>query len=66
MRTTDRPRRTPERRDARSDHRRILAIARQQLRDAPDTSLGSIAEAAGVARRTSTDTSPAGRRWSPT
>ncbi|GHE15838.1 hypothetical protein [Streptomyces alanosinicus] len=52
MQTTDRPRRTPQRRDAHSNHRRILATARQQLRDDPDTSLGSIAQTAGVARRT--------------
>ncbi|MFF7979697.1 TetR/AcrR family transcriptional regulator [Streptomyces sp. NPDC007901] len=52
MQTTDRPRRTPQRRDAHSNHRRILATARQQLRDDPDTSLGSIAKAAGVTRRT--------------
>ncbi|WP_199829811.1 TetR/AcrR family transcriptional regulator [Streptomyces sp. MMG1121] len=41
-----------QRRDARSNRTRILATARQMLRDNPDASLDSIALAAGVARRT--------------
>ncbi|MET8136507.1 MULTISPECIES: TetR family transcriptional regulator [unclassified Streptomyces] len=52
MQTTDTLGRTPQRRDARSNRRRILAIARQKLRDDPDASLDSVALAAGVARRT--------------
>ncbi|WP_028804929.1 TetR/AcrR family transcriptional regulator [Streptomyces sp. 142MFCol3.1] len=52
MQTTDTPGRTPQRRDAHSNHRRILAAARRKLRDDPDASLDSISEAAGVARRT--------------
>lgn len=52
MQTTDALGRTPRRSDARSNRRRILAIARQRLRDDPDASLDSIAQAAGVARRT--------------
>jgi AcrR family transcriptional regulator len=52
MQTTDAPRRTPQRSDARSNRRRILATARQKLRDDPDASLDSVALAAGVARRT--------------
>ncbi|MBW8795427.1 MAG: TetR family transcriptional regulator [Streptomyces sp.] len=52
MQTTDPLGRTPQRRDARSNRRRILAAARQRLREDPDASLDSIAEAAGVARRT--------------
>ncbi|MFG2261678.1 TetR/AcrR family transcriptional regulator [Streptomyces sp. NPDC048720] len=52
MHTTDAPRRTPQRSDARSYRSRILAVARQKLRDDPDASLDSISEAAGVARRT--------------
>ncbi|WP_329375119.1 helix-turn-helix domain-containing protein [Streptomyces sp. NBC_01483] len=44
--------RTPQRSDARSNRTRILATARQKLRDNPDASLDSIAQAAGVARRT--------------
>ncbi|MER5446975.1 TetR/AcrR family transcriptional regulator [Streptomyces sp. NPDC002766] len=43
---------TRQRGDARSNRRRILATARQKLRDDPDASLDSIAVAAGVARRT--------------
>jgi AcrR family transcriptional regulator len=52
MHTTDAPRRTPQRSDARSYRSRILAVARRKLRDDPDASLDSIAQAAGVARRT--------------
>ncbi|MFJ8021470.1 TetR/AcrR family transcriptional regulator [Streptomyces sp. NPDC096311] len=52
MQRTDTLGRTPQRRIARSNHRRILATARQKLRDDPDASLDSIALAAGVARRT--------------
>lgn len=52
MQTTDTPGRTPQRRNARSNRRRILATARQKLCDDPDASLDSIALAAGVARRT--------------
>jgi AcrR family transcriptional regulator len=52
MQTTDALGRAPRRSDARSNRRRILAIARQRLRDDPDASLDSIAQAAGVARRT--------------
>ncbi|MFF7968098.1 TetR/AcrR family transcriptional regulator [Streptomyces sp. NPDC007903] len=52
MQTTHPLRRTPQRRDAHSNHGRILATARQKLRDDPDASLDSIAQAAGVARRT--------------
>ncbi|MER5663319.1 TetR/AcrR family transcriptional regulator [Streptomyces mirabilis] len=44
--------RTPRRSDARSNRTRILATARQKLRDNPDASLDSIAQVAGVARRT--------------
>ncbi|MFF2519710.1 TetR/AcrR family transcriptional regulator [Streptomyces sp. NPDC058086] len=44
--------RTPQRSNARSNRTRILATARQKLRDNPDASLDSIAQAAGVARRT--------------
>ncbi|MFF1473760.1 TetR/AcrR family transcriptional regulator [Streptomyces mirabilis] len=44
--------RTPQRSSARSNRTRILATARQKLRDNPDASLDSIAQAAGVARRT--------------
>jgi AcrR family transcriptional regulator len=43
---------TPQRSNARSNRARILAAARQKLRDNPDASLDSIAQAAGVARRT--------------
>ncbi|MFE9451571.1 TetR/AcrR family transcriptional regulator [Streptomyces sp. NPDC006739] len=52
MQTTDSPGRAPQRSDARSDRQRILAAARQKLRDDPDASLDSIALAAGLARRT--------------
>ncbi|MFG1666825.1 TetR/AcrR family transcriptional regulator [Streptomyces sp. Y7] len=52
MQTTDTPGRTPQRKDAHSNRRRILATARHKLRDDPDASLDSIAEGAGVARRT--------------
>ncbi|MFB7336009.1 TetR/AcrR family transcriptional regulator [Streptomyces adustus] len=44
--------RTSQRSIARSNRTRILATARQKLRDNPDASLDSIAQAAGVARRT--------------
>ncbi|MFF7601579.1 TetR/AcrR family transcriptional regulator [Streptomyces mirabilis] len=44
--------RTPQRSRASSNRTRILATARQKLRDNPDASLDSIAQAAGVARRT--------------
>ncbi|GAA3127515.1 hypothetical protein GCM10010521_12460 [Streptomyces rameus] len=52
MQTTDPPGRTAQRRDTRSNRQRILAAARQKLRDDPDASLDSIAQAAGLARRT--------------
>ncbi|GLX48820.1 hypothetical protein Shyhy01_17700 [Streptomyces hygroscopicus subsp. hygroscopicus] len=52
MQTTDTPGRTPQRGDAHANRRRILAAARQKLREDPDASLDSIAQAAGVARRT--------------
>ncbi|MBX7553264.1 TetR/AcrR family transcriptional regulator [Streptomyces sp. NPDC004232] len=52
MQTTDIPGRTVQRKDAHSNHRRILATARQKLREDPDASLDSISQAAGVARRT--------------
>ncbi|MGW5255966.1 TetR/AcrR family transcriptional regulator [Streptomyces sp. NPDC004012] len=52
MQTTDTPCRTPQRKDAHSNHRRILASARRKLLEDPDASLDSIAQAAGVARRT--------------
>ncbi|MER6031358.1 TetR/AcrR family transcriptional regulator [Streptomyces sp. NPDC001851] len=52
MQTTDTPGRTVQRKDAHSNRRRILATARRKLRNDPDTSLDSIAQAAGVARRT--------------
>ncbi|MGW3152076.1 TetR/AcrR family transcriptional regulator [Streptomyces sp. NPDC001177] len=52
MQTTDALGRTPRRSDARSNRRRILAIARQRLRGRPRASLDSIAQAVGVARRT--------------
>ncbi|MFJ9712680.1 TetR/AcrR family transcriptional regulator [Streptomyces sp. NPDC101234] len=52
MQTTDALGRAPQRRDAHSNRRRILATARQKLREDPDASLDSIAQAAGVARRT--------------
>ncbi|POX59765.1 TetR family transcriptional regulator [Streptomyces sp. Ru62] len=52
MQTTDTPGRTPQRKDAHSNRRRILATARQQLLEDPDASLDSISRAAGVARRT--------------
>jgi AcrR family transcriptional regulator len=52
MQTTDPPGRAPRRSDARSNRRRILAAARQKLRDDPDASLDSIALTAGIARRT--------------
>ncbi|MGW2034210.1 TetR/AcrR family transcriptional regulator [Streptomyces sp. NPDC001811] len=52
MHTTDPPGGTPQRNDARTNRRRILAAARRKLRDDPDASLDSIAQAAGVARRT--------------
>jgi AcrR family transcriptional regulator len=44
--------RTPQRSNARSNRTRMLATARQELRDNPDASLDGIAQAAGVARRT--------------
>ncbi|WP_333772465.1 TetR/AcrR family transcriptional regulator [Streptomyces sp. IBSBF 3136] len=52
MQTTDTPGRTPQRKDAHSNRRRILATARRKLREDPDASLDSISQAAGVARRT--------------
>jgi AcrR family transcriptional regulator len=52
MQTTDTPGGTVPRRDAHANRGRILATARRTLRDDPDASLGSIAETAGVARRT--------------
>ncbi|MBG0853872.1 TetR/AcrR family transcriptional regulator [Streptomyces spinoverrucosus] len=52
MRTTDTPGRTVQRKDAHANRRRILATARRKLREDPDASLGSISQAAGVARRT--------------
>lgn len=52
MRMTDPPGRTPQRSNARSNRARILAAAREELRDNPDASLDSIAQAAGVVRRT--------------
>ncbi|MFJ8098067.1 TetR/AcrR family transcriptional regulator [Streptomyces griseofuscus] len=52
MQTPDTLARTPQHRDAHSNRSRILTTARQKLRDDPDASLGSIAQAAGVARRT--------------
>ncbi|WP_217555575.1 TetR/AcrR family transcriptional regulator [Streptomyces sp. GbtcB6] len=52
MQRTDIPGRTPQRSNARSNHRRILGTARRTLRDDPDASLDSIAGAAGVTRRT--------------
>ncbi|MFE5371268.1 TetR/AcrR family transcriptional regulator [Streptomyces mirabilis] len=52
MRLADALGRTPQRSSARSNRTRILATARQKLRDNPDASLDSIAQAAGVARRT--------------
>ncbi|MER5795200.1 TetR/AcrR family transcriptional regulator [Streptomyces sp. NPDC001980] len=52
MQRTDIPGRPPQRSNARSNHRRILATARRTLRDDPDASLDSIAVAAGVTRRT--------------
>ncbi|MFF4037163.1 TetR/AcrR family transcriptional regulator [Streptomyces sp. NPDC001816] len=52
MQTPDALGHTPQRKDAHSNHRRILATARQKLRDDPDASLDSIAQTAGVARRT--------------
>ncbi|MFK0150911.1 TetR/AcrR family transcriptional regulator [Streptomyces sp. NPDC090493] len=52
MQTTDALGRTPQRRNAQSNRRRILAAARQSLREDPDASVDVIAEAAGVARRT--------------
>ncbi|MQY40499.1 hypothetical protein SRB17_85320 [Streptomyces sp. RB17] len=52
MQTTDTPGRTVQRKDAHSNRRRILATARQKLREDPDASLDSIAVAAGIARRT--------------
>ncbi|MGW3207553.1 TetR/AcrR family transcriptional regulator [Streptomyces sp. NPDC001135] len=52
MQTTDTLGRTPQRRDAHSHRGRILAAARQKLREDLDASLDSIAQAAGVARRT--------------
>lgn len=41
-----------QRSDARSNHTRILAVAREELSRNPDASLQEIAEAAGVVRRT--------------
>ncbi|MET7893557.1 TetR/AcrR family transcriptional regulator [Streptomyces mirabilis] len=52
MQTTTAPGRAPQRKDAHSNRRRVLATARQKLRQDPDASLDSIAQAAGVARRT--------------
>lgn len=52
MQTTDAPGRTSRRKDAHSNRRRILATARQKLREDPDASLDRISQAAGVARRT--------------
>lgn len=51
MQTTDALGRTPQRKDAHSHRRRILATARQKLRDDPYASLDGIAQA-GVARHT--------------
>ncbi|MER6735231.1 TetR/AcrR family transcriptional regulator [Streptomyces puniciscabiei] len=52
MQTTDAPGRTSRREDAHANRRRILATARQKLREDPDASLDRISQAAGVARRT--------------
>ncbi|MEV6054696.1 TetR/AcrR family transcriptional regulator [Streptomyces sp. NPDC052107] len=52
MQTIDTPGGTPQRRDAHGNRRRILAAARQKLRDDPNASLDGIAQTAGVARRT--------------
>jgi len=52
MQMADPPGRTPQRSNARSNRARILAAAREELRDNPDASLDSIAQAAGVLRRT--------------
>ncbi|MFG3289086.1 TetR/AcrR family transcriptional regulator [Streptomyces sp. NPDC048179] len=52
MRMTDPPGRVPQRSHARSNRAHILEAARQALRDNPDATLDSIAQAAGVVRRT--------------
>ncbi|MET7778975.1 TetR/AcrR family transcriptional regulator [Streptomyces mirabilis] len=52
MQTTTAPGRAPQRKDAHSNRRCVLAAARQKLRQDPHASLDSIAQAAGVARRT--------------
>lgn len=63
MRTPDALGRTPQHEDAHSNRTRILATARQKLRDDPDASLDNIARAAGASPGApSTDTSPADMR----
>ncbi|MER6081936.1 TetR/AcrR family transcriptional regulator [Streptomyces sp. NPDC001833] len=52
MQTNDTPGSTPRRSNAQRNRGRILAAARQGLRDDPDASLDSIARTAGVTRRT--------------
>ncbi|MGW7540427.1 TetR/AcrR family transcriptional regulator [Streptomyces sp. NPDC054770] len=52
MQTNDTPGSTPRRSNAQRNRRRILAAARQRLRDDPDVSLDSIARTSGVTRRT--------------
>ncbi|MCI3270680.1 TetR/AcrR family transcriptional regulator [Streptomyces cylindrosporus] len=52
MQLTDPPSHTPRRSIARSNRARILATAREELRDNPDATLDHIAQAAGVVRRT--------------
>jgi AcrR family transcriptional regulator len=49
---TGTPARPPQRSHARSNHARILAVARAELSRDPDASLEEIARAAGVVRRT--------------
>jgi AcrR family transcriptional regulator len=50
--TASTPARPPQRSHARSNHARILAVAREELGRNPDASLDEIARAAGVVRRT--------------
>jgi AcrR family transcriptional regulator len=50
--TASPPARPPQRSHARSNHARILAVAREELGRNPDASLDEIARAAGVVRRT--------------
>jgi AcrR family transcriptional regulator len=50
--TAGTPARAPQRSHARSNHARILAVARDELGRNPDASLDEIARAAGVVRRT--------------